>query len=131
MVPINTYSIVLAEIHAKQKWLLKVLAHMMNVCSNCLSLISNVTFTIPLGHKLIPSTCPTHNCISTICALSDIWLYNGKEIQEQVALVSNNAVTGSVLNNFTSKVANLPGDGCMVDTMCFVAHKFLSHSSVI
>ena len=56
----------------------------MNVCSNCLSLISNVTVTIPLGHKLVPSAYPTHNCIATICVLSDIWLYNGKEIQGQV-----------------------------------------------
>ena len=78
----------------------------MNVCSNCLSLSSKLTVTVPLGHKLEPYACPTRNCISTICALSDIWLYNGKEIQEQVAPVSNNAVTSSVLNNLTSKVAN-------------------------
>ena len=102
----------------------------MYVCSNCLSFISNVTYTIPLGQKLVPSTCLTHNCISTTCALSDIWLYHGKEIREQVVSVSNNVVTYSVLNNFTSQVANLPGVGCIVDTMCFVAHRFLSHSSV-
>ena len=102
----------------------------MNVCSNCLPLISNVIFTTPLGHKLVPSACPTCNCIFTICALSDIWLHNEKEIHKQVALVSNNAVTGSVLNRFTSKVANLPGNGCIVDTICFVALRFLSHSSV-
>ena len=102
---------------------------MMNVCSNYLSLISKVTFTIPLGHKLIMSACPTHYCISTICALSDILLYNGKEIQKQVAPVSNNAVTGSVLNNFTLKVANLPGVGFIIDTMSFVPCRFLSHSS--
>ena len=101
----------------------------MNVCSNCLSLISNVTFTIPLGHKLVPSACPTHNCISTICVLFDICLHNGKEIQEQVVPVSNNAVTDSVLNNFSSKVANLRKVGCIVDTMCFMACKFLSHLS--
>ena len=81
----------------------------MNVCSNCLSLISNVKFTIPLGHKLVLSACPTHNCISTICALSDMWLYNGKEIQEQVAPVLNNAVTGSVLNNLYQKQLNCLG----------------------
>ena len=51
-------------------------------------------------------------------------------MQEQVAAVSNNAVTGSVLNNFTSKVANLPWDGCIIDTICFEAHRALSHSSV-
>ena len=77
----------------------------------------------------MPLDCPTYNCISTICTLSDIWLYNGKEIQEQVSPVSNNAVTGSVLNSFTSKVANPPGVGCIIDTMCFVAHRVLSHSS--
>ena len=66
---------------------------------------------------------------STICVLSDIWLYNVKEIHEEVAPVLNNAVTGSVLNNFTLNVANLPGDGCIVDTMCFMELKFLSHSS--
>ena len=99
------------------------------MCSNCISLISKLTVTIPLEHKLIPSACPTHNCISTICALSDIWLYNGKEIQVQVAPVSNNAVTGLGLNNCKSKVANLPGVGCIIDTMCFVAHRVLSHSS--
>ena len=95
-----------------------------------MSLISKITFTIPLGQKLVSSACPTHNCISTICVLSDIWLYDGKEIQEQVAPVSNNAVTGSVLNNFTSKVANLPGGGCIVDTMCFMALRSLSHLSM-
>ena len=102
----------------------------MNMCLNCLLLISIVTFTTPLGHKLVPSTCPTHNCISTICVLFDIWLYNGKEIHDQVAPALNNAVTGSVLNKFTSNVANLPGDGCTVDTMCFVVLRFLSHSSM-
>ena len=50
-------------------------------------------------------------------------------MQEQVAPVSNNAVTCSVLNNFTSKVANLPGVGCIIDTMSFVACRVLSHSS--
>ena len=84
---------------------------MMNMCSNCLLLISNITFTTPLGHRLVPSACPTYNCISTICILFDIWLYNGKEIHEQVAQVWDNADTGSVLNNFTWNVANLPGDG--------------------
>ena len=78
----------------------------------------------------MPSASPTHNCISTMCATSDIWLYNGKKIQEEVALVSNNAVTGSVQNNFTSKVANLPGDCCMVDTICLVACRFLNYSSM-
>ena len=77
----------------------------------------------------MPSACPTHNCISTICTLSDIWLYSGKEIQEQVAPVSNNAVTGLVLNNFTLKVANLPWVSCIIDTTCFVACRVLSHSS--
>ena len=43
--------------------------------------------------------------------------------------MSNNAVTGSVLNNFTLRVAYLPGDGCIIDIMCFVAHRVLSHSS--
>ena len=96
----------------------------MNMCSNCLLLISNITFTTPLGHKLVPSTCHTHNCISTICVLFEIWLYNEKEIHKQDAPVLNNAVTGSVLNNFTSNVANLPGDGCTVDNMCYVALRF-------
>ena len=59
----------------------------------------------------------------------DIWLYNEKEIHEQVAPVSNNAVTGSELNNFTSNVASLPGDGCTEDTMCFMALRFFGHSS--
>ena len=101
----------------------------MNVCSNCLSLISKVTFSIPLGPKLTLSTYPTHTCISTICALSDIWLYNLKEIQEQVAPVSNNDLTGSVLNNDTLKVVYLPGIGCIIDTVCFMAYRFLSCSS--
>ena len=96
---------------------------MVITCLNCFLLISNVTFTIPLGHRLVPSMCPIHNCISTIRVLLDIWLYSEKEIHEQVVPVSNNAVTGSVLNNFTSNVANLPGDGCTVDTMCFMALK--------
>ena len=102
---------------------------MMNMCLNCLLLISNITFTTPLGHKLVPSACPTHNCISTICLLFDIWMYNEKEIHEHVAPVLNNAVTGSVLSNFTSNVVNLPGDGCTVDTMYFMVLRFLSHSS--
>ena len=101
----------------------------MNICLNCFLLVSNVTFTIPLGCRLVPSTCPTHNCISTICVLFDIWLYNEKEMHEQVAPVLNNAVTGTVLNNFTSNVAYPPGNGCAVDTMCFMALRFLSHSS--
>ena len=94
---------------------------MMNVFSKCLSLISKLTVTIPIGYKLMPSACPTHICISTICTLSDIWLYNGIEMQEQVTPVSNNAVTGSVLNNFTLKVANLPGVGLLL-TLCFFWH---------
>ena len=64
-----------------------------------------------------------------MCALSDIWLYIGKEIQEQVAPMSNNAVTSSVPNNLTSKVAILPGVSCIINSMCFVAHRVLSHSS--
>ena len=52
-----------------------------------------------------------------MCILFDIWLYNEKEIHEQVVLVSDNAVTGSVLNNFKLNVANLSGDGCTIDTM--------------
>ena len=91
----------------------------MNMCLNCLLLISNINFTIPLGHKLVPPTCPTHNCISTMCVLFDIWLYNGKEIRQQVAPVLNKTITGSVLNNFTSNVANLLGDGCTVDDYVF------------
>ena len=102
---------------------------MMNMYSNCFLLISNIAFTTPLGHNLVLSACPTCNCISTICVLSDIWLYNGKEVHEQVALVPNNAVTSSVLNTFTLNVTNLPGDGCTVDAMCFMALRFLSHSS--
>ena len=50
-------------------------------------------------------------------------------MQEQVTLVLNNAVTGSVQKNFTLKVTNLPGVDCIVDTMCLMACKFLSHSS--
>ena len=96
---------------------------------NCFVLISNITFTTPLGHKLVPSACPTHNCISTICVLFDIWLYNEKEIHKQVVLVSNNAVTGLVLNNLTSEVANLLGDGCTMNTTCFMALRLLSHST--
>ena len=90
--------------------------------------ISNITFTTPLGYKLVPYACPTHNCISTICVLFDICLYNVNEIHEHDAPVSNNAVMGSVLNNFTSNVANLPEDGCTVDTMCSVALRSSSHS---
>ena len=113
MVPINTYSIVLCKIYAKQKWLLKVL------------LISNVTFTTPLGHNLY------HSLVLLVTAslpyiLSDIWLYSGKKIHEYIATVSNNAVTGSVLNNFTSNVANLPVDCCAVDTMFFLTCRLLS-----
>ena len=102
---------------------------MVNMCLNCLLLISNMPFTTPLGYKLVLSTCPTHNYISTICVLFDIWLYNEKEIYEQVSSVSNNVVNGSALNNFTLNVANLPGHGCVVDTMCLVLLRFLSHSS--
>ena len=99
------------------------------MCSNCVLIIFNKTFTTPLGHKLVPSTCSTHKSISTIYVLFDIWLYNGKEIHEQDAPVSNNAVTGLVLNNFTLNIANLPEDGCTVDTIYFVALRSLSHSS--
>ena len=99
------------------------------MCSNCLLLISNITFTTPLGHRLVPSTCPIHNCISTICVLFDISLYNVNEIHEHDAPVSNNAITGSVLNNFTSNVANLPEDGSTAYTMCSVAPRSASHSS--
>ena len=77
----------------------------------------------------MPSICPTYNCISTICVCLISGLYNEKEIYEQVAMVLKNAVTGSILNNFTLNVTNLPRDGCTVDTMCFMALKFLSHPS--
>ena len=82
MVQVNAYSAVPSEIHAKQKRLLKILAH--NECVFKLFIIN-----LYVNHyysnrdvKLMPSACPIHNCISTICTLSDISLYNGKEIQE-------------------------------------------------
>ena len=96
---------------------------MMNMCLNCFLLISNITFTIPLGHRLESSTCPTtHYCISAFLCF---FLISGctlkRKIDEQVAPVSNNTVTGSEINNFTSNVANLPEE---VDDKCFVALKF-------
>ena len=73
MVPIDTYSLVLSKSMPNRSGCLSFW-HMINMCSNCLLIISNVTFTTPLGHQLLLSTCPTHNCISAICALFDIWL---------------------------------------------------------
>ena len=67
------------------------------------------------------SAFPNHNCISTIHTLSDIWLYNGKEIQEQVAPVSNNAATGSVIKNLHQKWIIYLGMA-VLSTLCVLWH---------
>ena len=100
MVPINTNSVVLSKIHAKQKWLLKVLTHDEYVFK-LIVINPQHNFYYSFRHNLY---CPlvlliTTSLPSVLCF--DIWVYNGKEMHEQDAPVLNNGVTGLVLNNFT------------------------------